>query len=139
MPMRYYISRIVQNGGGVWEAKVLQYPTQETSAEIDPNARNWCLVRVKAADFTAIDADPQCTDILEGISDVANANTKQELADWLKSQRAGDYPVGQINRIKGRLNSVAVNTDTINDQTTLWEIIQRPYRVFNPSGRMEDM
>lgn len=139
MPVRYYISRIVQNGGGVWEAKVLQYPTLETSAEMQPNTRNWCLVRVKANSFTAIDADPLCTDILEGISDASNANTRQELAAWLKQQRAGDYPVGQINRIKGRLNSVGVNTDTINDQTTLWEIIERPFRVFNPTNRMEDM
>lgn len=139
MPIRYYISRIVQNGGGVWEAKVLQYPTQETSAEIDPNARNWCLVRVKAVDFTQIDADPQCTDILEGISDASGANTRQELADWLKQRRAGEYSPAQINRIKGRLNSVGVNTDTITDQTTLWEIIERPFRVFNQTARMEDM
>lgn len=139
MPIRYYLCQVVQSGAGVYEAKVLRYPTIETSAAIEPTTRNWCLVRVKANNFTAIDADPQCTDILEGISDASNANTRQELADWLKQRRAGDYPVGQINRIKGRLNSVAVNTDTINDQTTLWEIIERPYRVFNHPGRMEDM
>lgn len=139
MPIRYYLCQVVQNGAGVYEAKVLRYPTIETSAEISPTTKNWCLVRVKANDFTAIDADPQCTDILEGISDASNANTRQELVDWLKQRKVGEYSPGVINRIRGRLNVVGVPTQGITDQTSLWEIIERPYREFNQRNRMEDM
>jgi len=140
MPIRYYICQVIGNGAGdSYRANVTNYPTIETSAAIDINTRTWCLVRVKANDFTQIDTDPQCVDILEGISDASNANTRQELAEWLKLKKAGEYPTAVIARITGRLNSVAVSTVNITDQTSLWEIVERPYRVFSPSGRMENM
>lgn len=139
MPIRYYICPVVQNGNGVYEAKVLQYPTIETSAEINPLLRNWCLVRVKANDFTAIDADTQCVDVLERLSDISGANTRQELEAWLKLKKVGDYSAAIRNRIQNRLTAVGVPTDGITLQTTLWDVLLRVYRVFNPSNRMEDM
>lgn len=141
MSIRYYICPVIGTGTTLdsYRPKVLNYPTIETSAAIDINIRNWCLVRVKADDFTAIDADPECVDILERLSDVSGANTRQELAAWLKSRTVADVPAAARNRIQNRLTAIGVSTTGITLQTTLWDVVLRVYRTFEPVNRMEDM
>lgn len=141
MPIRYYVCPIVGAGSSLdpYRPMVSNYPTIETSAAIDFNVRNWCLVRVRADDFTAIDADPECVDIMERLSDVSGAKTRQELSTWLKSRTVADVPPAARNRIQNRLTAIGVPTTGITLQTTLWELLMRVYRVLEPNNRMEDM
>ena len=141
MATRYYICPIVGTGTetDTYRAKVVDYPHIETSSAIDAGVRSWCLVRVKADDFTAINADPQCVDVLERLSDVSGANTRQEIAAWLKSRTVGDVPAAARNRIQNRLTTLGVSTTGITLQTTLWDVLLRVYRTIEPVNQMEDV
>lgn len=141
MPVRYYICPVIGSGTDAdpYRAKVTNYPTTETSSAIDIGIRNWCLVRVKADDFTEIDADPECVDVLERLSDISGATTRQELAAWLKSKTVGEFPNPVRNRINNRLTAIGVSTVGITNQTTLWDVLHRVFSVFYPNARMEDM
>lgn len=141
MPTRYYICPVVGSGviGDTYRAKALDYPTLETSSAINIALKSWCLVRVKANDFTAIDADAECVDIFERLSDVSGANTKPEIIAWLKSKNVGDYPAAVRNRIQNRLTAIGVDTTGITLQTSLWDVMLRIFRVFEPTNSMENM
>jgi hypothetical protein len=141
MPVRYYICPIVGTGTSTdsYRAKAADYPHIETSAAINIGVRSWCLVRVKANDFTAINADAECVDVLESLSDVSGANTRQEIAAWLKSHTVGDVPAAARTRVQNRLTAIGVSTAGITLQTTLWDVLLRVYRTIEPVNRMEDM
>jgi hypothetical protein len=141
MAVRYYICPVIGDGTSAnpYRPKVRNYPTIETSAAIDFALRNWCLVRVLANDFTAIDADAECVDLFERLSDVSGATTKSEIVSWLKAHTVGDVPAAARNRIQDRLTAIGVSTTGITLQTTLWEVVIRIYRTLEPVNRLEDM
>lgn len=139
--IRYYICPVIGTGvgGDPYRPKAFNYPSVESSAAIDIGIRNWCLVRVKADDFTAINADTECVDVLERLSDVSGANSRQELEVWLKSKAVGEFPNPVRNRISSRLTAIGVSIVGINNQTTLWNVLLRVFRVLEPNNKMEDM
>lgn len=141
MAVRYYICPVIGDGSAAnpYRPKATNYPSIETSAAINFPTRNWCIVRVRANDFTSIDADAECVDVLEKLSDVSNATTKQELFAWLKSHTVGDVPAAARSRINNRLTAIGVSTTGITLQTPLWDVLMRVFRAVEPVNEMENM
>ena len=96
------------------------------------------MVRVEGADLTAIDADAQCVDVLEKLTDVAGSS-RSEVVVWLKTHTVADVPAAARNRINTRLQNVGIDTSGITLATTLYQVIELVFRQHVPSGSLDDM
>ena len=138
MKHRYYICPIVGTGTDtdLIRAKIIDHRPKNTSAAI--GGKTWALVRVDTDDYTAIDADADCIDVLEKITDIAGI-TKSEIVTWLKARTVADVPAAMRNRINNRLTAIGVSATGITLSTPLWEVLVRVFRAIEPINRLEDM
>lgn len=84
----------------------------------------WALAAVRAADFTAIDADTTCDDLFQGDLP-ANVNTRDDLAAYLRSRTISDVPLARRTAITAVLDKYAVDRTDFTGQTPLWRVLQR--------------
>ena len=139
MAQRYYICPVVVDPRDAQNnlLKTMLYPHRSCSA-VSAVGRNWGLVRVDADDFAAIDADPQCVDILEKLSDISGATTRAEIIAWLRSRTVANVPAAARTRIRNRLTAVGVGTTGITLETTLLDVVRLVHASHGP-GRLEDL
>jgi len=143
--MRYYICPIVGTGvdGDPYRAKISQYPHRSTSAAIlslgnGAPSKTWAIVRVEADDWTAIDADGQCIDIFDKLTDLTGDDKLLVLED-LKTRLFSDLPPPARNRITNTLNQNGIDTSSIGSTTTLYDVLMLVFRDQEPVGRIEAM
>lgn len=145
--IRYYVCPIVGTGlpGDSYRPKVQDYPHRSTAPAILDDgtgkpAKTWCIVKVEADDFTAIDADPECEDILEKITDALGVNaTKAQIISWLKTHTVRDLSATRRNRIDSRLTRLGIDTSGITLNTTLWDVVLLVFRAQEPVNNLQDL
>lgn len=146
---RYYICPVVGTGteSDPQRPKVVDYSTPSVPFEVSatiltgPDGRAvkpWCLARVRGADLSAIDADPQCVDILERLADAAGEK-RGEIINWLKSRTVGSIPAARRNRINARLNNIGVDTTGITLNSTLFDVLLLVFRTHEAFNSLEDL
>lgn len=154
MPIRYYICPVVSEigitGGLEQRPKILQYCTRLTPGmeqsysiltdQTGTSVKPWCIAKVKAdlAHFDAIDADPECIDLLEKLPDAAG-ETRQEIIAWLKSHTVGEIPTVRRNRIRNRLTALGIDTSSITLASTFFDVVRLVFRAHEPSNLLEDL
>jgi hypothetical protein len=90
------------------------------------------LALVFASSFSEMDADAQCVDLLEKLSDAANATNRAELLAWLRSTAIRDIPAAARTRIQARLEARGISTAGLVLATPLLEVIQRVFEYHSP-------
>lgn len=86
--------------------------------------KSWCLVKVLAEDWTAIEADSQCIRLLEGDEDTPG------LLD--KTPRQLGFSAARMIRIRDRLQGYGVDTTGLTMDSTLEEILDRVVQALAP-------
>lgn len=148
MPIRYYICPVVGTGTGQdpQRPKVADY--HKVSAPIHYSAaiatgptgltvKPWCIARVEGVDLTAIEADPQCVDIFEKLTNAVG--TRAEVISWLKTHAVADVPAAMRTRISTRLSALGIDTTGITLTTTLWDVVVIVFREHEPFNSLEDL
>ena len=139
MAHRYYVCPIVQDPSDVSNkiAKVMLYPHVATSG-VNQLGTNWCLIRVEASSFAAIDADPECRDVFEALADASNTS-KANLIAWLKTNTLGSLQAPRRNSIQNRLTTLGVDLTGISNASSLWDVVVRAHRLHVGHDRLEDI
>lgn len=84
----------------------------------------WVLVVLKSNNFTAIDADTSCDDLLQGDLP-AGINTKAEFIAFLKSRTVGDVPLARRQAIIAVFDKYGIDRSDFTLQTSLWRCFRR--------------
>lgn len=85
---------------------------------------SWCLCYVKATDFSALDADPECTDLFEAL-DLTPAMLDE-------TPRSLGWSAAKQQRVRQRAIDVGVDVTGITADTTFEQILLRICRTVAP-------
>lgn len=134
MPLRWYITPVweLQVNGTLyrrpWIATLLDpsRPGKEYHhTSIVRNGINWCLTKVQDSDFSVIDADANCINLLESNFEEDDGFIESTVRDlgWTAAKR---------NRVLNRLEAKGVDTSSYTLDTPLWRIVLDLARVIWP-------
>ena len=120
--------------------KVMTYSTLRTGAAVKDGAI-WALVLVEAnaVQLLAIDADTQCVDIFERLSDASNAVTRADLIAWLKLRTLASVSSAVRTRIRNRLTAVGISVAGLTTASTFYDVIQRVLTFHAVDAKIEDL
>ena len=146
MPARYYICPVVNveiaPGSGEFARvpKVMTFPTARTGAAVADSA-TWALVAVEAsaAQHAVIEADPQCVDVFERLSDLAGETNRAGLVAWLKSRTIGSVSAAVRTRIRNRLTAAGISITGLTNASTFYEVVRRVLAFHEPAAMLENL
>mgnify|MGYP001573658722 CR=1 FL=1 len=137
MPVRLVICPIIGTGteDDPYRAKVADYGGHHACAiptgPLGAPMKSWCLAAINAADLTAVDANPDIRDVVEGFADGFNGS-RAALRTFLSTHTVGDVPALKRAAINARLTALGVDTTGLTLASTLWDVIQRIKDVLEP-------
>ena len=94
----------------------------------------WCLVFADAADFTLIDADPECVEVWDKLGDALAAHSKTQIVTWLKNNTIGSINATRRNKIQNYLTGKGVDLTGLTLTSTLFEVAQRLMQRLNSNS-----
>lgn len=144
--IRYYVCPVdsveIAPGSGEFyrRPRVMSYPTVRTAAAVKPGA-TWALVVVQAtaAQFSAIDADSTCVDVLEKLSDLSGATDRAGIVAWLKSRSVGSVSAAVRTRVRNRLTAMGIDVSSLTNASTFFDVLKLAFDSQCPGQNLEDM
>lgn len=140
--MRYLVCDIVLDAEGGRIARVAKTTNgvhdyagvKGTLRASNVNGKTWCLVKVSATDWTAIDDD---TNMFSFFGNRLDSQTLAQIKNFLKTTLVGDLTTQQKTNAQNKLTTLGVDTTGITNATTLFEVLRRVLVAINPQADME--